>query len=307
MKKPILFILFLFSLFAQAQENSFSAQVDTNKILIGEQITLSLNAKIPAQIEHTWPIFSDTLAGFELIDVSKLDTLKTGDYWTLKQELTVTSFDSGYSAIPPISIQFGGNTLQSEAIGIAIGFPEFDEEVELYDIKKPLEVPPNWWPVILIVGGGILLAVALFFIARSIKAKKLPEMKAPKIVLAPHIEAMQRLQKLENDGLWQKGEIKAYYSQLTDILRMYMERQFNVQAMESTAEEVIELLERQVLPSSHLAELRPMLRTSDLVKFAKVKPLSEENHRALALVRQFVDITKPQQETKAEENVEGSV
>jgi hypothetical protein len=307
MRKWLAIVLVLFSLgFIKAQSINFTAEVDTNKILIGDQITLQLKASLSKENPYLWPVFPDTIEGLELVGASKLDTSKKNGNWTLTQKLLITSFDSGYFVLPPFTFSSNGQSVSTEAIGIAVGFPELSEEQDYFDIKDPLSVQRNWWTILWWSMGilGILALISLSILI-LIRRKRGLRKTAPKIVIPPYEEALKELEKLEAEQLWQKGEIKIYYSRVSDILRAYIQKQLGIPAMENTAEEVIESLMYENLPSEYFAKLKQMLRLSSLVKFAKAKPSPSENEIATKLVREFVELTRPRpSEEKAAEDVE---
>lgn len=301
----ITIILILLSGLVKAQTPSFTTAVDSNTILIGEQIKLLFEAQVEPESSYSWPIFNDSIEGLEMISASAIDTIKENGIWKLQQELIITSFDTGYFLIPPFIFTSKGLSTESPAIGIAVGFPEFSEDVELYDIKDPLDVKLNfWWILLWNLLAGIALALAIWLF-RSMKRKKaVGEIKIQENLPPPDVQALQLLMELKEESLWQKGEIKSFYSRLIDILRIYLQRQLQVNAMESTAEEIIDALTDLGLSRDYFDQLKSTLRISALVKFAKVKPTGTENEEALPIIRKFIEITRPQTQEKTAENVD---
>ena len=302
MKSLLTFVLSLFlGLNLSAQELSISARVDTNAILIGEQLTLSLKGNVSQGENFVWPLFPDSLDGFEVISRGKLDTVKKGNTFQLNQEFIITSFDSGYFVIPPLTFTQMGSKAQTEVIAIAVHFPELNEDDQYFDIKGIMEPGLDWEKIILIVAVSILfLGGILFFIVR-LNRKKNAEVIAPKYRLKPYAQAYEDLEKLDQKQLWQKGEVKNYYSSLTDILGHYLENQLGISALEKTSDEIIESLQSLRIKKDFFLEISSMLKTSSFAKFAKAKPSAFDNEQALKIVREFIDITKPQAETKKEE------
>ncbi len=298
MKYGLVFIFaVIVSLGTRAQGPSFEAVADTNAILIGEQITLTLKAKLATLENYSWPAFPDTTEGLELVEVSKIDTVQNGESWILEQKLTLTSFDSGYFAVPPLNLVVNGQNANSDPIGIAVRFPQLSEEQGYYDIKKPLEVPINWWRIALWAGLGMVILILIIWLIRKL-GKKAPEKReAPELKIPPPKYALLQLAELEREELWQKGELKAYYSRLIDILRLYLERQMNLHAMEKTAEEIISDLKAQGLPEQLFRSLQHTLRQSAMVKYAREKPGPGENEAALKNIRDYVEHTRPKAET----------
>lgn len=287
------FILAFLSWVTWGQELSFTTTADTNRILIGEQIVISLKATIPSGQNFNWPVYVDTVSGLELVEASKADTLSNSGIITISQTLTITSFDSGYVAFPPMTMVVADQNVTSPAIAIEVGMPQLNPDQELYDIKGPLEAPFNW------MRAGLILLAALILIAgiiafvkwRSNKKRSVP--LTPEQKLSPYQYALQQIAEIEKEQLWQSGKVKEYYSRLTDVLRLYMERQMNINAMESTADEVVEKLKQISLPAELNEKLAQLFQLSALVKFAKSKPGIDENEKALHTAKDFLNYTRP--------------
>lgn len=303
MKSLLSFVLYLgFGLGLWAQQLSISASVDTNTILIGEQFTFTLKGNVIEGENFVWPLFPDSLKGFELISEGKLDSLKTGNTFQLRQEFIITSFDSGYFVIPPLTFSQAGAKAQTEVIAIAVHFPELNEGDQYYDIKGILEPGLDWTKILLIVSISVLFLGGVLFLIVRINRKKTAEIIAPKYRLKPYAQAYEDLEKLDQEQLWQKGDVKNYYSRLTDILEHYLENQLGISALERTSDEIIESMQSLRIKKEFFLEISAMLKASSFVKFAKAKPSSFDNEQSLKIVREFIDITKPQPEIIKEGN-----
>lgn len=285
-----------------AQELNISAKLDSNSILIGEQFTLSIEGIASKGENFIWPLLPDTLEGLEIISASKIDSIEKKDFYTLRQKFVITSFDSGYFLIPPLEIRQGGMAAQTEALAVAVGFPELSEEDNYFDVKAILEPGLNWYQILLFSGISLLVFAALIFLYIRVNKKKVAAVKAPKYILKPYAQAYKDLADLEKQQLWQKGEIKKYYSRLTDILKYYLERQLGISALERTADEIIESVQTIRMTKDFYEDLKAMLKTSSFVKFAKAKPGPFENEQAIRIVKEFIDITKPKPQVKKELN-----
>lgn len=300
MKSVLTIVLFIgLSLGLWAQKLSISAKVDTNSILIGQQFSLSLTG-IAEDDNFIWPSLPDTLEGLELVSQGKLDTIKKTEGFYLSQQFIFTSFDSGYFVIPPFVFNQEGLQAESEVIAIAVQFPELNEEDEYYDIKGILEPGLDWKKILLIVALSLVFLGGILFLIIRVHLKKTAAVNAPKYILKPFAQALKDLDELEKEQIWQKGEVKNYYSRLTDILELYLERQLKISAVEKTSDEIIEGLQGIRMKKEFFLEISAMLKTSSFVKFAKAKPMDFENEQALKIVREFIEVTKPQQELKKE-------
>jgi hypothetical protein len=294
--KQLLLVTYLSILaLGSAAQVSFTATADTNKILIGEQLQVLLEASMPEGTGFTWPV-ADSLEGLEVIKTSALDTVLDQGVWKIRQTLTLSAFDSGYFAFPQQRLLLGNSPYFSEAVPVAAFLPEVDPEQEMYDIKGVMDVGLNWWLI-----GGILLAVLLLVVVgifgyRYFARHKTPAYKAAKKALPPHEWALARLREIEQEKLWQNDKVKAYYSEVTDVLRQYMERALALNAMESTASEIRLKLKEISLDEELKERTNKALYTAEMVKFAKEKPGKETHLALMATALDFVQATAPKPE-----------
>ena len=304
MKKLFSLFILVISATAWAQSVRFSAEIDTKKILIGDHFELQLKGEVAEGINFQWPIIPDTVSSLDFVDISSIDTLTEGGTWKLTQTLTLTSFDSGYVALPPLTLKAGNEEASSQALAIAVDFPELSEEQDYYDIKEPLEPPFNWVPVLIGAAIVIALGAAIWFLIRWFKNRKNKQELTPEQMLTPYEYAQLQITEIEQEQLWQAGKIKEYYSRLTDVMRLYMERQMDINAMESTADELIDKMHEIRLPKELQERINELLHLSALVKYAKEKPGVGQNEAALKTTKDFLEQTKP---AEKEENAELSV
>ena len=281
MKKII--ALLLFSNIAWGQ----TAIMDTNSILIGEQINFSISN--PISETEVWPTYDEFLAdGIEIIKQGKLDTNKN----LISQIFIITAWDSGSYYIPPISFS---ETSRTEGLLLNAQTVIIEEGAELKDIKQPMEAPIGWsdiWPWLL---GIILFTLIVFLLKKYIFNKKeVIKIKKPKVIIPPDITALQQLTKLDEAQVWQAGNVKEYHSEISEIIRRYTENRFNFIALELATEEIISELKSKV-NNEQLASITILLKRADLAKFAKSKPEETENKESMQLAKHFVAQTKQKQ------------
>ena len=278
MKKLIL-LLFI-SNFAFAQ----TAVLDTNSILIGEQIKFSISNTISKT--EVWPTYEEFLVeGVEIIDEGKLDTSEN----LISQNFIITAWDSGSYYIPPIS--FSANS-KTEGFLLTVQTIILEEGAELKDIKQPMEASIGWsdiWPWLL---RFIVFALVIFLLKKYVFNKKEEvKIEKPKVIIPADITALQQLTKLDNAQLWQGGSVKEYHTELSEIIRRYTENRFNFIALELATDEIISELKSKV-NNEQLASITILLKRADLVKFAKSKPDEDENKESMQLAKHFVGQTK---------------
>ena len=280
--KRIIYIL-LINQFAFAQ----TATLDTNFILIGEQIKLNISNNINET--NKWPTYEDFLIdGLEIIKADKIDTNNNA----ISQNFIITAWDSGTYYIPPITFSEKSKT---EGILLTVATINIEEGAELKDIKAPMNAPIGWsdiWPWIT----GILIICLIFYILKKyFSTKKKTIISKPKIIIPADVTALNQLSKLEKAKLWEQGNIKEYHTQLSEIIRRYMENRFKFIALELTTDEILREL-KSIVSDELSNNLKTILQRADLAKFAKSKPIDNENTESMRLAKQFVQSTKKQQE-----------
>lgn len=312
-----LFVLALGTFTTYAQRIKATASIDSTNILLGDQVRLFLEIDHPKNIQVEFPRVPDTIAGnIEVISRFETDTFEMDNEAFQKQirSYLITSFDSGSYRIPPFwfkvelddrldSIPTNGVTLNVHTIPI-------DTTRGPTDIKLPYDAPVTLKEVIPYILGIILIGAILFFILYAIKRKKnnQPIFVMPKKPKEPaHIVALRELDRIKKEKIWQQGKTKQYYSDVTEALRKYIEDRFDIPAMEQTSDETIESFRnrRDLLKDKTFENLRQLLKLADLVKFAKYKPLPDDDNMTLVNAYFFVNDTK-KEEKKAEtpENIQ---
>ena len=216
----------------------------------------------------------------ELLEAYEVDTLKKDAKYNLTRKYGLTQFDSGKYFIPKQKILINEKPFFTDSIRIEVADVAVDTlKQKMYEIKSIVSVQKgssNWWKWFL----GILVLLALFglyfyYFVFQLKAKK---KKKKKKEIPPYDRALLQLNELDNSTLLLKSEYKDYYSELTNIVRQYIEEEVRIDALESTTAELIRKIEAQKqagyldLKEETIKNLKNVLQTADLVKFAKSKP-----------------------------------
>ena len=287
------------------------ATIDSTSILIGQQTKIHLeiaaNKNQPLQI----PVISDTLTtGVEVLGISKIDTIDIGnDRVQMKYDYLITSFDSAVYLLPPFQAISGADTAYSAELALKVStLPVDTVSKRFYDIKG-VRVPPfvlmDYLPaILLILAILVLVALAAFIIYRLINKKSLVPFKREEYI-PPHIRAIRALDAIKEEKLWQMGKVKEYHSEITDTLRKYIGERFGIGAMEMTSGEILDEIKKYKDADKSSDNLKQILILADFVKFAKYKPLPEENELSMKDAYLFVDETK-QEELPPEERKEKS-
>lgn len=296
----------------QAQRTLIDVKLDSAAILIGEQTVLHLTVTT----DRDKPVFvmipPDTLMrGVEVLDVSKPDsTLIENNRMLIRQDVRITSFDSALYLLPPVRVIDGTDTIVSNRVALKVStLPvNVDKPEEFYDIKnvwRPPFVLADYYPLIFgVLVGLFLICVAGYIVQRLRNRQSVLPMKKEGPKLPPHEQAMQELDRIKAQKLWQQGRNKEYYTAITETLRRYVVDRFGVNAMEMTSGEILDFIRRESEAESVYANLRQILQLSDLVKFAKWAPLPDENDLSLMNAYLFVNQTKVEPVAAPEEEEE---
>ena len=261
------------------------ASVDKNKVVIGEPITLTLEAYIPLGQQMTWfPL--DTIPHFEFLKKATPDTVESIEGKKITQVLTITSFDSGQWEIPQLELKVLKQSYYTDTSLIDVGFTPFDREADYRDIKTILDVSnPDTKYIPWALAAVVLISIALviYFLRKRKTVSDIVKKEPPR--LSPYDEAMHALAQLRKRGLPQNGQVKWYYTELNDILRVFVFRKLNIATMEKTNEELIIQLRDLNLSRDSFTHLAQALRMSDSVKFAKYRPGSEDNEKNYEIIQ----------------------
>jgi len=306
MKQISVFIILVVSFLSYSNAQEFTVKLSSPEIRIGEQATLELECRFSAvEKQIMLPTLKDTITKFvEVVAISKIDTTFDEDDITKKyftQNITITSWDSGLHVIPALRAIIGNDTLYSDPILISVKTIELAQEQDIKDIKGIIEVPFSLWDWILarqfevgLVGALLLLLIIGYFIYRKY-ANKPQAVEEGQIVPKEEADiiANRKLNELEGKKFWQAGRVKEFHSQLSFIVREYIENRFEINALEQTTDEISMLLVAHPdINKTDLQQLIQMLQLADMAKFAKQQPIGVENEQALKVGYAFIEKTK---------------
>lgn len=287
---------------SQGQSVTVDATIDSLQILIGQQTKVKLQVSVDADKRAIFPSYKDTLVrGVEIIDVAKMDTqlLNGGKRALLTQEYTITSFDSALYYLPPMKVLVDSIPYQSKPLALKVYTVQvpIDEEHpdDFFPPKTVMKAPFEWEDWYGTIAAIILFTpflLLLIYLVKRIRDNK-PIIRKVKVEpkLPPHLLAMKEMERIKGEKIWQKGQSKEFYTELTDAVRTYIKERFGFNALEMTSSEIIEKL-LEVNDKEAIADLKEMFQTADLVKFAKHNPLMNENDANLISAIEFVNNTK---------------
>lgn len=294
-----------------SQAITVSAALDSSIMKIGEQRKIALEVKQPHSAVVYFPTINgnDTLAQeIEILKITPPDTLKSNNALTIKQEYFITSFDTGRYVLPPFVFKSKTQSYTTEQLYLdVITYDEDLTNAQLTGMAENYDPPFNWVRFLLylsIVLGILGLGALIYYIYKVVQEMKNNQIEEEIVVdnRLPHEIALEELEKIKSDKLWQKGEVKVYYTVLTDTLRDYFTRRFNIPAMEMTSSEIIRSLKYEHDAVDAIERVREIFDISDMVKFAKMEPSQEDNE--ISIVNAFFIVNKTKKEEVALPEVE---
>ncbi len=303
MKKILGYIFVLFSAIGFAQSSMVNSQVETSSIRIGEQFQYKITVKGTDNVILPKLVLRK---GLEIIDSSKVDTVNN----MLIQKYVLTGFDSGAFYIPQQQVFVRNQAYLTDSLLISVATVEIDTtKIKKYPIKSIKSEPYvfddfKMYLYILLAALAIIGFWIYYFVIRK---RKLEDDKPTYKVLPPFEEAIYKLNELDAKLLWQNNQVKEYYSELTEIVRNYIERELQVPALEKTTDEVIEMLRdfhnANTIQTSKetIKKLKELLQEADLVKFAKSKPISIEIEEDRKDAQDIISNLKPKSIPKNDE------
>lgn len=282
-----------------------SAAIDSTTLFIGDQTDLHLRATCEKSKEVQFPTLTEELIpGIEIVDQTIIDTTTLNDGRVqYNQYLTLTSFQDSLFYINPLPFVSNGDTIWSESMTLNVVQPfEIDStDIAITDIKGIYKAPIWWWGIL----RWVLLALAIagvgiggYYLITFIRKRYSNDSEelTPTEPLRPADEvALEKLDAIREEKIWQTGQVKEYHTQLTDVIREYIARRFDVSSVEQTSDETLTAMRPLLNDKRELYDqLRKMLQLADLVKFAKWTATPDENEMSLRSAYTFVKETSVQ-------------
>ena len=312
MKQKFIVVIFLFILFPfllHGQTFKATAKLDSTNILIGDYLKVHLEVVTPKGTPIIFPqinakVIEEAQYPFDWIESSKIDTTFTSMEQIFKQTVTITAFDSGSYVFPSLPIFSLDSTLlaQTDPLSFTVTTIPVDTTAAYKDIKGNLTTPltllelwlyfKKYGFLFLVI--SLLISAILYLFVKYLKSKKSTknvEIIKVKSKEKPHIIALHELEKLRHKKLWEQGKVKEYYSELTEIIRIYLEGRWEIYAMEMVSSEIIEALKEIHVLDGDINSLVKMFSISDLVKFAKWDPLPTDHDMAFKSAKEFIEKT----------------
>ena len=289
----------------------FKARLDSATLLMGRQAAIHIEVSQDKGVRGMLIEDNvDTLNAF--VEIAARPVADTTDIdnnrLNIKRDLIIQSFDSGMYVLPPLRYVVGKDTFRSERLSLKVMPVNVDTLKTVHGYKPVEEVPfklfdwvPSfisdyWWIYLVVL---LVILLGLFVYLKWLRHGEIPLIPKKK-QLPPFEEAMERLAQLKEKHLWQSGQEKAYYTELTDILRVYIDRRFGVNAVEMTTSQIMDALRTNETTRAVNNQLSSILELADFVKFANMRPAPDENEVMYQRSLTFVNETKPEEQPQEE-------
>jgi hypothetical protein len=293
-----------------AQPVRITATLDSANYLPGDWILIHLSAEHKGDIQLLWNVPAVVNATYlEKLTESTVDSIQQNDFLTENKVITVTTFDTGVMQIPPITCYFLQNgftdSVITNKIPIYVEGVKIDTAAAPRPIKSPFAFPlparSIWWyllPAVIL----LLLATSFLFYRRLLRKRKAASLLLPKDTRLPHEIAADHIDQLEREKPWEQHRAKEFYTELTQVLRAYIEHGLGLPALENTTQEMMRLLRKESLPLDEdlFQQMRKDLAMADLVKFAKLQPATADHLRIINTVKTFIIKTRSTVQVKEE-------
>lgn len=305
-------MLFFFLLSVASFSQSVTSAIDSTQIKIGSQFNLTIKATgLKSSDKVVFPE-GQFFGPLEILESYPIDTIRKEDQLELIKKYGLTQFDSGRYVVPQLQVVINNKITKTDSFAVVVNNVVVDTlKQQMFDIKpivtveEPSDYEWLYWILALLAIGALGYGLYYFIKKHQEKQNKVEE----ELFASPIEKALSKLQNLEKKELWQHGETKEYYSELTDITRTYIEEAVDVPAMESTSSELYDALVVAVrqknikLDRETLDRFKRVMGTSDLVKFAKSKPLDFEIENDKKIIDTFLmslDKAIPRSEEESE-------
>ena len=318
MKRLLLLLLIALVGTATAQTPVVTARVEPDSLFIGDQFDYVIEVEKDLVQEIFFPRFNPTDSrAIELIEELPIDTLeREGRFLRLQKRYRLAAFEEGLINMGAAGVLYADKNITDtlyahDSVYLRVATFQIDSTSQsIFDLKPQYTLRFRFaeikgyfaWGLLLIA----LLGAGIWALSRYLKerGKRLGDLFKAAPPQPPHVVAIQALEALHHQKLWQNNRHKLYYSLLTEILRTYIAGRWGVSAMEMTSDEILAAMRSVELPDKARMDLTAILRDADLVKFAKFTPEADQNEEDYNKAYYFVEETKPMEELPAEDENE---
>jgi hypothetical protein len=307
--------LFISGGFAQNGLIEVRASADPTSITVGDPIVYTLTITHAENVPIVAPVALDNLGAFEVLDFQPLPVSKTEGMINQSYRFTITVYDTGAYLIPsfPVSYQLPDSVgsehyqiIEADPIAIRVNSVIDAENPELADIRPPRALPGGYrW--LWLLPALLLAAAAIWYFFFRNRNRNTGKIFKKETIRPAHEIALEALDSLLQSDLIAKERYKTFFSELSNILRRYIENRFFISAMEETTTEIAQSLQENNISPEATSLAVQALQHCDLVKFARFIPDRAFIDATVAKVRQFIEMTQLVYPDSTAENSESGV
>ncbi len=294
---PIAILIFCLPALPGQSPVQLDSRVDPAQVTVGDLIRLTLTVTADPGVEVDLPEPGPDMGEFEVLGHEVAGPVEDDGHriWTVVYTLAL--YKTGSFEIPPVAVSYRGEGVQAGSVrtqehSVRVESTLSDDSKDILDIKGPLEIPRSLWSLWPWFAAALGLAALIFLYLRR-KGGEAPSAVSRKPRLSPYDEAYRALRRLRDSGLLEEGQLKPYFTRLSEIIRRYLERRYLIQAMESTTTQLLDQLRKMSLALDELKLFRDFFPCCDLVKFAKYAPPVPEQERVTELAFRILEVTRP--------------
>ena len=294
---PIAILIFCLPALPGQSPVQLDSRVDPAQVTVGDLIRLTLTVTADPGVEVDLPEPDPDMGEFQVLGHEVAGPVEDDGHriWTVVYTLAL--YKTGSFEIPPVAVSYRGEGVQAGSVrtqehSVRVESTLSDDSKDILDIKGPLEIPRSLWSLWPWFAAALGLAALIFLYLRR-KGGEAPSAVSRKPRLSPYDEAYRALRRLRDSGLLEEGQLKPYFTRLSEIIRRYLERRYLIQAMESTTTQLLDQLRKMSLALDELKLFRDFFPCCDLVKFAKYAPPVPEQERVTELAFRILEVTRP--------------
>lgn len=286
--------------FCQQGEVSVESRIDKAEVSVGELVLYVVTVRHAPEIDVTMPPPGINLGGFEIREYNDLEPVEIDNIIERKVEYIIAAYDTGTYSIPPTGVLYMASdsvqsVLMTDGVTIRVESILSGDMEDIIEIKDPIELARNWKTIIILSVAGLFLVVFgvlgyLYYRQKKLGKSLFERKKEPEI--PAHEEALASLNKLKGSSLLSEGNIKEYYVQLSDIVRLYLQKRYFKPVMEMTTTQSKAALAEENIGEEALPIIELFLDDCDLVKFAKFLPVETAHEEVLQSGFDIVNQTK---------------
>ncbi len=300
-------LIFLTITVALAAETQVSISVSDNLATIGDRIRLKIIVKTTADVDKI--IEKAAQKDFEILEQRPFQKRKQQDYMVFEKEIEIAFFKTGDFNVGPFDIDLKKNdevieTRETNSIPVTIKSVLKEEDKDIKSLKDLIEIKGDPFYILKYVIIAVVLIIAVILVILWIKKRKKKAGVVEKPLLSPLEELELRIKELSERKLFEKGKIKLFFLELTQVLKHFLHRTYQFNAEDFTTYETLYDLKRREKEALILNNMEFLFNTADLVKFAKFIPDAEVLGEVLKKIEGTIDLYKQRLSALEQENVQ---